>query len=154
VPPATYQHKNSIDELCAKKVSKRGPYDLFSENRSEPPKWGHFWKDPSKDLGPGQYDFKTFVDDIKVGYSKAHEKHGEFRKNKQYSFPSGERITIDETSLHPRHPHWPGPGHYDDIQLSKFPTHPAPFNTRAVRNDKRYSKKFNHDYVRVWNNLL
>lgn len=146
VPPATYSHKNSIDELCNKKVSKRGPYDLFSENRSGPVKWGHFWKDPTKTLGPGQYDLKTFVDDVKHGYYGSHDKHGKFSKNKQYPNPSGERLACDEVSLHPRKPDWPGPGHYDDIQLSKFPSNPPPFNASAVRDDKRYTKRFNHDF--------
>lgn len=146
VPPATYPHKNSIDELVAKKVSKRGPYDLFSENRSGPPTWGHFWQDPSKKLGPGQYDIKTFVDDVKIGYNNGHSKHGKFSDNKQYPWPSGDRLSINETSLHPRQPNWPGPGQYESGDLSKFPNHPPPFLTSAVRDDKRYTKKFNHDY--------
>ena len=145
VPPATYQHKNSIDELISKKVSKRGPYDVFSENRSGPPKWGHFWQDPSKDLGPGQYDLKTFVDDVKHGYNSGHSKHGKFQKNKQYPFPSGERINVNEISLHPRYPDWPGPGHYDEYTPAKFPANNPAFLSSAVRDDKRYTKKFNGD---------
>ena len=54
VPPGTYKHKYSIDELLKKKVSTRGPYDLFSEERSGPPKTGHFIQDSNPILGPGE----------------------------------------------------------------------------------------------------
>ena len=56
MPPGTYKHTNSIDELLKKRVSTRGPYDLFSEDRSGPikvlPNPFMYIPDPNP-LGPG-----------------------------------------------------------------------------------------------------
>ena len=103
VPPALYNHKNSIDELINKKVSNRGPYDVFSENRSAPVKWGHYAMDLEKKLGPGQYNIPSFVDNLK---DYAHAKHGKFGKLEQYPALSGDRLSTEHTALRPRNPDW------------------------------------------------
>lgn len=103
MPPATYNHKNSIDELIKKRVSNRGPYDLFSEIRSAPIKTGHYVEDQDKKLGPGQYDIPSFVDALK---NTAHAKHGKFGKIAQYPVVSGDRLSVNNTSLQPRNPKW------------------------------------------------
>ena len=51
-------------------MSNRGPYDVFSENRSAPVKWGHYAQDLDKKLGPGQYNFKSFTDELQNNHQK------------------------------------------------------------------------------------
>ncbi len=105
VPPATYNLKSSIDELINKRVSTRGPYELFSENRSAPITHGPYAQDLDKTLGPGQYPFKSFTDNMN---DAAHIKHGKFGKIVQYPTISGDRLSINNTSIRPRNtdPNW------------------------------------------------
>ena len=84
-------------------MSKRGPYDLFTENRSGLPKTGHFVKDNENKLGPGQYSLDSFVD---LNSKPDHIRHGKFGTLAQYPKPIGERITIFSNSLQPRNPDW------------------------------------------------
>jgi hypothetical protein len=102
VPPGTYNHKSSIDDLINKRVSTRGPYDVFSENRSTI-KWGHYAKGKSANLGPGQYDLNSFIDEMK---GSANVKRGKFGKIAQYPNFSGDRLSINNNGLRPRNPNW------------------------------------------------
>ena len=124
----------------------RGPYDLFSENRSAPNKTGHLAEDLDKKLGPGQYDLKSFVDDLN---DQPHKKHGKFGKIEQYPDVSGDRLSIHEVSLKPRNPAWPGPGAYNPGELSKFEQNSPPFLSSSERSDNRSRKIFNHNYVNL-----
>lgn len=113
VPPATYNLKSSIDELINKRVSNRGPYDLFTENRSAPITHGPYAQDLDKTLGPGQYPYKSFTDDLN---DLPHIKHGKFGKMEQYPTISGDRLSINNTSIRPRNtdPNWL------DLKLNKY----------------------------------
>lgn len=127
-------------------MSTRGPYDVFSENRSKI-KWGHFAQDNSNQLGPGQYQINSFTDDMN---DTMHKKHGKFGKIAQYPDQSGERLSINNTSLRPRNPKWPGPGHYtpgDVDEFSKFSTKSPPFLISTQRSSKRSQKFFNNNFV-------
>jgi hypothetical protein len=105
VPPGTYSLKHSIDELLSKKVSNRGPYDLFSEDRSAPMKTGHYMQDLDHKLGPGQYTYKnSFLDDMQ---DYTNNKKGVFGKIAQYPAISGDRLSVAlSSSLQPRNPDW------------------------------------------------
>ncbi len=103
--PGTYDHKNSIDELLKKKTSKRGPYDLFSNVRSDEPNTGHAAKLVTWNLGPGQYNLPTIVDDLQDRHTK---KTGKFGKLAQYPVKSGDRQSLFHVSLHPKEPSFPG----------------------------------------------
>ena len=92
----------------------------------------------------GSYEMRSFVDDLN---DYGHEKHGKFGKIDQRPPVSGERITINYTSLHPRNPTWPGPGHYDPGEQSKVDVNSPPFLSTSIRDDKRSTKKFNHNFV-------
>jgi hypothetical protein len=132
VPPGTYNHKNGIDELLNKKVSMKGPYDLFSENRNTI-KWGHFAEQKNNNLGPGQYEFHSFTNDLN---HSTRSKHGKFGKIAQYPSVSSDRISIFNQSLRPRNPTWPGPGAYSPIELSKIVSHNSPpFLVASGRSD-------------------
>jgi hypothetical protein len=147
VPPGTYNHKNSIDELLKKKVSTRGPYDVFSESRSGPVKWGYFAEDIDKNLGPGQYPISSFTNDLK---SRSKEKYGKFGKIAQYPNLNGDRLSVNHTGLKPRNPNWPGPGHYSipEKLTSEMNKNPPPFNSTSKRSDKRSQKFFTQNFVR------
>lgn len=130
--------------MLKKKVSNRGPYDLFSEERSGPPKTGHFIFDSNPILGPGSYEISSFVDNIN---DYGHAKQGKFGKINQYPVASGDRISIKYTSLHPRYPKFPGPGHYDPVEISKVNSDSPPFLISSIRDDKRNLRVFNHNFV-------
>jgi hypothetical protein len=144
VPPGTYEHKSTIDELIKKKVSNRGPYDLFSLDRSDAPKTGHYTKVVKWNLGPGQYNIPSFTDDL-VNYSKG--KHGKFGKIAQYPVHSGDRLSIEHTSLQPKDPLFPGPGDYTPGDMSKVKSNPPPFLISTSRTDKRSNKFFLRNFV-------
>lgn len=144
VPPGTYNLKSSVDELVKKRVSKRGPYDLFSEARSIVPKWGHYAVDPDKNLGPGQYTLKSFTDDLKDQHNA---KHGKFGKIAQYPATAGDRISIEHVGLRPRNPSWPGPASYTPGELSSFDRKLPAFLISAKRNDKRSQQFFMRNFV-------
>jgi hypothetical protein len=105
VPPASYNLKSSIDELLNKQVSTKGPYELFSENRSAPITHGPYAQDLDKTLGPGQYNLKSFIDELN---NSSRKKYGKFGKIEQYPQISGDRLSINNTSIRPRNtdPNW------------------------------------------------
>jgi len=107
--PGTYKMTSSVDEVIQKKVSKRGPYDVFSADRSKPIKTGHLAQKTSG-LGPGQYNLKSFIDE---SFSQDQKYKGGFGKAAQYPVPPIDRIIVSNLSLNPRTPSEPGPGHYD-----------------------------------------
>lgn len=88
--------------MIKKKVSKRGPYELFTGDRSTQ-KTGHLVKDTESKLGPGQYSLDSFVDLLS---KSEHHKHGKFGKLAQYPNPIGDRIVMLANSLNPRNPSW------------------------------------------------
>lgn len=102
VPPGTYNHKSYIDDLIKKRVSNRGPYDVFSESR-DTMKWGHYAQNNDNMLGPGQYNLDSFIDQMKC---KENVKKGKLGKIVQYPNFSGDRISINNTGLRPRNPKW------------------------------------------------
>lgn len=144
--PGTYNHKNSIDELIKKQVSKRGPYDLFSINRSDAPKTGHYTNGTKWNLGPGQYEIPSFVEDMSNTTNKT---RGKFSKLRQYPERSGERICIEHTALQPKDPDFPGPGDYSPGDQSKFTTNLPAFLSTTSRNDKRSHKFFMRNFNSV-----
>ena len=103
VAPGTYTLKDSVAELLKKRVSTRGPYDVFSENRSAPIKTGHYAEDTDNKLGPGQYEKTATIDELKKAQ---YVKHGKFGKIAQYPTVGGDRLSIEHTSLRPRNPSW------------------------------------------------
>ena len=144
VPPGAYNHKSAIDELIKKKVSNRGPYDLFSINRSDSPKTGHYTKIVKWNLGPGQYAIPSSIDDLGAYNNK---KKGKFGKIAQYPAHSGDRLSINNTALQPRYPEFPGPGAYSPQEQPEIKSNPPPFLISTSRNDKRSHKFFMRNFV-------
>lgn len=148
VPPGTYNLKSSIDELINKKVSKYGPYQLYSLslNRSDPPKTGYYTNNCDWNVGPGHYKIKSFTDDF---LHEAKKKYGKFGKIDQYPQHPGDRLSMYHTSLIPKNPSFPGPFAYSPQKgdFTKFKTNLPAFNSSTNRMDKRANQNFMRNYV-------
>jgi len=145
--PGTYKQTSSIDDVVQKKVSARGPYDVFSDDRSQLMKTGHFAQKKTYNLGPGQYHIKSGIEDM----SSRHQKFkGKFGKAAQYPCPPIERIIVSSLSLNPRIPLEPGPGHYDAVDLSfkrqSYAVSAPAFLSSSERMDKMAIKFFTGNF--------
>lgn len=138
--PGTYNFKCFSDELMQKMTSVRGPYDLFSGDRNKPISEGHFAAPRLANLGPGQYDIGSFVDE----WSGEHkQRKGKFGTVAQYPTPPWERIYNCTLSQCPRGVGVPGPGQYEPQEMSKPTiTNPPGFLSSAERMDRRAQKFF------------
>uniref|UniRef100_A0A1I8HJN3 Uncharacterized protein n=1 Tax=Macrostomum lignano TaxID=282301 RepID=A0A1I8HJN3_9PLAT len=89
--PGTYQIPSFTDLLAAKKAGKnsRGPYEVFSLDRDQPVKTGHYARMSTGNLGPGQYNFKDGVADLNRPEKR---NHGKFLKMVQYPAKPCDRI--------------------------------------------------------------
>ncbi|KAI3388172.1 hypothetical protein SNEBB_009895 [Seison nebaliae] len=63
VGPGTYEIPSEIDKMLNKRSGTKGPYQVFTIDRQEPINTGHYAKQPI-DLGPGEYNYKTFTQDL------------------------------------------------------------------------------------------
>ncbi|KAL5487330.1 hypothetical protein EMCRGX_G019919 [Ephydatia muelleri] len=108
LPPGLYHYSSPIQELLDKKVSKKGPYELFSGERQQPSK-SLF---ESAHLGPGKYPFNPFTAELE-GYH--HKKHGRFSTMPQHTDKPSDRLSISTLGQCPRPPESPGPTHYDNL---------------------------------------
>ncbi|XP_062920582.1 ciliary microtubule-associated protein 2-like isoform X5 [Mobula hypostoma] len=93
--PNTYNIRSGLDQLLQRVVSKRGPYDLFTTERGDRIKTGHYATKPLN-LSPGMYNIKSFTDDL---WNAEKKNHGKFRTAKQYPFPPVERIYYGSANL-------------------------------------------------------
>ncbi|XP_025080875.1 lymphocyte expansion molecule-like [Pomacea canaliculata] len=133
--PGTYESKSCIDELLNKVVSKRGPYDLYSGNRSKPISQGFYAAPKRVNLGPGQYSIKSFVDDL----TSEHVVHkGKLGIEAQYPQHPPERIYQCTLAQYPREMGAPGPGSYDPKQQEKPQSKNPPFFSSAERMSRRH----------------
>ncbi|MGH0140918.1 UNVERIFIED_CONTAM: hypothetical protein FKN15_073039 [Acipenser sinensis] len=128
--PGTYKVKDSLQELLNRTVSKRGPYDVFTGPRSRHASTGHYVVLKTTNLGPGQYEIKSFVEDLQ---SKEKKKSGEFSSLLQYPSTPTERVGCSTLSHCPR-PTNPGPGCYNILESDKSRTamgHRSAFNSES-----------------------
>ncbi|XP_014349686.1 ciliary microtubule-associated protein 2 [Latimeria chalumnae] len=137
--PGTYKHDTFTDILLNRFVSKRGPYDLFTGERSKPIVSGHFAAPKKPNLGVGAFKTKSFLDELENNEKK---KHGVFGTIKQYP-PPCERVCRFTASHWPRPLNEPGPGWYDIQTLSRPKNqNPPPFYTRTKRFDRKSEMLF------------
>ncbi|XP_006025905.1 lymphocyte expansion molecule [Alligator sinensis] len=137
--PGTYNLKNSIDELLNRVVSKRGPYDTFSGDRSKPVISGHYAVE-KKLYEPGASNPKSFVEELET---KNNKKKGAFSTLAQNPGCPTERIFWATLSQCPRDTYAAGPGSYDPkpIERSEYDNQP-PFLSSAKRFDRRSCRLF------------
>ncbi|XP_015211282.2 ciliary microtubule-associated protein 2 isoform X1 [Lepisosteus oculatus] len=144
--PGTYHLKSSIDLLLGHRVSKRGPYDLFTGRRDRPATCGYFAELKKANLDPGEYSsgVKTLVEGLE---RKEKKKHGVFSTLPQYPAVPTDRIFLNSLSLCPRPATFPGPGWYDMVLTSQPQNQkPSPFLSSAPRVNSRTEKLQNGNY--------
>ncbi|XP_046372298.2 lymphocyte expansion molecule-like [Haliotis rufescens] len=137
--PGTYNFKSFTEQMGNKVTSVRGPYDLFSGDRNKPITVGYLAAPKLADLGPGQYDLKSFLYDWDTIHRK---RQGRFGKVSQYPDPPTERIFCSTLSQCQKQKNTPGPGNYDPKPVVKAASTNSPgFLSSAQRND-RVSQRF------------
>lgn len=142
--PGTYNFKSFSNELIDKVCSTRGPYDLFSGDRNKPISDGHFAAPKLANLGPGQYEIGSFLDELN---GEHRTRKGKFGTVAQYPMPPTERIYNYTLSQYPRYGSAPGPGQYTPQQLTKPGIHNPPgFLSSAERVDRRAQKFFTGNF--------
>ncbi|RMX49946.1 hypothetical protein pdam_00023067 [Pocillopora damicornis] len=137
--PGQYEMKSFTDEMEARVVSKRGPYDLFTGERNKPISVGYFALPTKQNLGPGEYDLKSFLHELQ---DKHKNHHGVFLKVQRFPPYPTNRIYCSTLSQYPRDPTDPGPGNYSPQELTKpEATVRPPFGSTAERFD-RHARRF------------
>ncbi|XP_058511908.1 lymphocyte expansion molecule isoform X1 [Ochotona princeps] len=103
--PGTYNLKSSIDTYVAHSSGTRGPYDIFSGERSDPLPFGHYsvQKKKTREL----MGFKSFVEELN---SRHHKSHGVFSKLPRNPETPTERIYWSTLNQCPRKLATSGPG--------------------------------------------
>ncbi|XP_062437955.1 ciliary microtubule-associated protein 2 [Rhea pennata] len=132
--PATYNLPNSIDELLKRVVSARGPYELFSGDRSKPARCGHRVQELSgAELSAG--GVKSFLEELT---SRDNKKKGRFSTVPREPGRPAERIFWATLSQCPRDTFAAGPGSYDPepVERSEYFNRP-PFWSSAKRFDRK-----------------
>ncbi|XP_004468034.2 ciliary microtubule-associated protein 2 [Dasypus novemcinctus] len=103
--PGTYYLKSGIETFLAQTVGTRGPYDIFSGDRSKPKPYGHC---ASQKKRPRELmNFKSFVDELNSHHNK---KRGVFSKLPRNPNTPSERIYWSTLSQCPRKLATSGPG--------------------------------------------
>eukprot|EP00794_Sanderia_malayensis_P007718 gene7718-8557_t len=137
--PGQYNSKSFTDELSERVISKRGPYDLFTGDRNQPITVGYFAAPSKVNLGPGEYDIKSFLQEWNDNHKT---RHGKFGKVDRTPPVHSERIYCCTLSQWPRKADEPAPGNYDPQKLSKPDSSKRPpFGISAERID-RHARKF------------
>ncbi|CAF1035654.1 unnamed protein product [Rotaria sordida] len=139
IGPGTYNIKNSIDELINKRVSEKGPYQLFTLSRSAPISTGHYSVLDTWDLSP-DFPSKDYPESTSLTYELAKNKHGMFSKLNRFQKKPTDRLAIEHPGLEPKNADFPGPGTYAITRpWEKYDYHQkkVPFNSTASRNDNR-----------------
>uniref|UniRef100_A0A8C5RQF0 Lymphocyte expansion molecule n=1 Tax=Laticauda laticaudata TaxID=8630 RepID=A0A8C5RQF0_LATLA len=83
--PGTYNIKNSVDEMLKRVVSIRGPYEIFTGNRSKPMVSGHFAGDVCRKTSElSGCNIKSFLDELETREKKKHGVFGTFSRDPDY----------------------------------------------------------------------
>ncbi|XP_060562670.1 ciliary microtubule-associated protein 2-like [Ruditapes philippinarum] len=142
--PGTYNFKSFAEQTVNKVTSVRGPYDLFSGDRNKPITVGYLAAPKLANLGPGQYQLKSFVDDWETIHRN---RQGKFGKVKQYPEQPTDRVFCSTLSQCPKEETQPGPGQYEPKELVRPGSKKAPgFLSTAQRNDKLSQKFFTQNF--------
>ncbi|BFZ16919.1 hypothetical protein BsWGS_19958 [Bradybaena similaris] len=137
--PGTYSFKSSTDQLLDKVTSLHGPYRLFSGDRNKPISQGHLAVPKPSRLGPGQYNIRSFVDDL---HGPQRKYQGRFGKLAQYPDVPTDRIFLNSKTHHPQMTDVLGPGAYHIRELSKPASTNSPGFLSSSRRDDKMAQKF------------
>ncbi|XP_037017257.1 lymphocyte expansion molecule [Artibeus jamaicensis] len=85
--PCTYSLKSGIEACLGRSMGTRGPYEIFTGDRSKPQPYGHYSTQKKK---PRELmDFKSFVEELNSPHNK---KRGVFSKLSRYPTTPTEKI--------------------------------------------------------------
>uniref|UniRef100_A0A8C8ST18 Lymphocyte expansion molecule n=1 Tax=Pelusios castaneus TaxID=367368 RepID=A0A8C8ST18_9SAUR len=135
--PATYNLKNSTDEMLKRVVSNRGPYDTFTGDRSKPTICGHYAVEKKYiELSPS--NVRSFVEELET---KDRKKKGIFSSLARNPGCPTERIFWATLSQCPRYAVGPGSHDPKPIERSEYFNQP-PFWSSAKRVDRKAYRLF------------
>ncbi|XP_020655278.2 ciliary microtubule-associated protein 2 isoform X1 [Pogona vitticeps] len=137
--PGTYNLKNGMDEMLKRVISKRGPYETFTGDRSKPIICGHYATD-KKPIELSSGNVKSFVEELETKWKK---KYGVFSTLPRNPLCPTERIFWATVSQCPREQFKAGPGSYDikPIKRTEYENQP-PFWIGAKRFDRKAHRLF------------
>uniref|UniRef100_A0A4X2KHQ2 Lymphocyte expansion molecule n=1 Tax=Vombatus ursinus TaxID=29139 RepID=A0A4X2KHQ2_VOMUR len=136
--PGTYCFKSGVEELLTRTISKRGPYDVFSGDRSMPIAYGHYATQKKKQFE--LFSFKSFVDELNSRWRK---KHGVFGKLSRSPAVPTERIYCSTLSQWPIRQCNLGPGSYNPKPMPGYElSNQHPFGSSSKRVDLKSYQNF------------
>ncbi|KAM4805522.1 LOW QUALITY PROTEIN: ciliary microtubule-associated protein 2 [Urocitellus parryii] len=140
--PGTYSFKTGIETYLARSTGTRGPYDIFSGDRSKPPPFGHYsvQKKRPREL----MNYKSFVDELNSRHNK---KHGVFSEIPRDPKTPPERIYWSTLSQCPRKLNTSGPGSWLPQETEIKHVNRPPF----LLASKRSGVKTNQIVLGSWN---
>jgi hypothetical protein len=94
IGPGTYNIKSSIDDLIHKRVSEKGPYQVFTTSRSAPISTGHYAVLDTWDLSP-DFPSKDYPESISLTHELKKNKHGTFSKLDRFQKKPTDRLAIE-----------------------------------------------------------
>ncbi len=99
IGPGTYNIKSSIDDLIKKRVSEKGPYQIFTVSRSAPISTGHYAVLDTWDLSP-DFPSKDYPESISLTHELKKNKHGTFSKLDRFQKKPTDRLAIEHPGKH------------------------------------------------------
>uniref|UniRef100_A0A670Y2J9 Ciliary microtubule associated protein 2 n=1 Tax=Pseudonaja textilis TaxID=8673 RepID=A0A670Y2J9_PSETE len=158
--PGTYNIKNSVDEMLKRVVSIRGPYEIFTGNRSKPMVSGHFSGDRKTSELSG-CNIKSFLDELETRERKKHGVFGTFSRDPDYpterifwskiGMLSREQVgdfpqLLQQTEYKNQPPFWIGAKRFDRraYRLCFGNTNPVGVGRYDTTKHEKYSKKLRY----------
>ncbi|XP_072505689.1 ciliary microtubule-associated protein 2 isoform X2 [Notamacropus eugenii] len=136
--PGTYSFKSGMEEVLTRTTSKRGPYDIFSGDRSMPIAYGHYATQKKKPFE--LFSFKSFVDELN---SSSRKNHGVFGKLSRSPAVPTERIYCSTLSQWPVKQDNLGPGSYNPKPIPGYELrNQYPFGSSSKRVDLKSYQNF------------
>ncbi|XP_066232484.1 ciliary microtubule-associated protein 2 [Saccopteryx leptura] len=130
--PCTYSFQSGTEAILERTTGTRGPYDIFSGDRSKPQPYGHYSVQEKK---PRELvNFKSFVDELN---SYPNKKRGVFSKLSRNPTTPTERIYWSTLSQFPRKLATSGPGMWLPPEKKFRRTNQPPFLQSSKRADLR-----------------
>ncbi|XP_038609015.1 lymphocyte expansion molecule [Tachyglossus aculeatus] len=138
--PGTYSFQSSIDTLLSRTVSTRGPYDLFSGERSKPISYGHFAIPKSKPMELGPAPIPNLVAELSAG---PRAKYGVFRTTSRSPRRPPERMFWAAAGQGSCLPESIGPSSYNPQPMGKKEfSIPTAFCSSSKRVERHYHQLF------------
>ncbi|XP_036034478.1 lymphocyte expansion molecule [Onychomys torridus] len=130
--PGTYTIKSGIENYVAQSTGTRGPYDIFSGERSKPVPYGHYSSQKKKPREPTSY--KSFVDELNSAHNK---KRGVFSTYSREPKKPTERIYWTTLSQYPRNMNIAGPGSWTPHETEQKHVNRPPFLLASKRSGNK-----------------